>query len=121
MPPSLLERLKQQIVKTREREREPWFKVLEKLAGRIDNDGIERISTQAIFDLLGIQQARRHRGSYIRLAKVMRELGWTGVRMRDMTRGGYLEQVRGYCRDANKPRFGEEAYAKPRSRPRGEP
>jgi hypothetical protein len=39
----------------------------------------------------------------------MRELGWTGVRMRDMTRGGYLEQVRGYCREVNKPRFGEEA------------
>lgn len=31
---------------------------------------------------------------------VMRELGWTPVRVRDLTRGGYKEQVRGYCRDA---------------------
>jgi hypothetical protein len=25
-------------------------------------------------------------------------LGWTAVRVRGLTRGGYLEQVRGYCR-----------------------
>ena len=30
---------------------------------------------------------------------MMAELGWTAVRVRDMTRGGYLEQVRGYCRN----------------------
>ena len=30
----------------------------------------------------------------------MAELGWTAVRVRDLTRGGYKEQVRGYCRDA---------------------
>jgi len=30
----------------------------------------------------------------------MRELGRTPVRVRDLTRGGYKEQVRGYCRDA---------------------
>jgi hypothetical protein len=29
----------------------------------------------------------------------MRDLGWTAVRVRYLTRGGYLEQVRGYCRD----------------------
>jgi hypothetical protein len=28
----------------------------------------------------------------------MAELGWTAVRARDLTRGGYKEQVRGYCR-----------------------
>ena len=27
--------------------------------------------------------------------------GWTPVRVRDLTRGGYKEQVRGYCRDAH--------------------
>jgi len=26
-------------------------------------------------------------------------LGWTAVRVRDLTRGGYKEQVRGYVRD----------------------
>jgi len=29
----------------------------------------------------------------------MAELGWTAVRVRDLTRGGYKEQVRGYARD----------------------
>ena len=29
----------------------------------------------------------------------MAELGWTGVWVRGLTRGGYLEQVRGYCRE----------------------
>ena len=30
------------------------------------------------------------------VAKLMAELGWTAVRVRGLTRGGYLEQVRGY-------------------------
>jgi hypothetical protein len=29
----------------------------------------------------------------------MAELGWTALRVRDLTRGGYKEQVRGYCRE----------------------
>jgi hypothetical protein len=29
---------------------------------------------------------------------LMAELGWTAVRVRDLTRGGYKEQVRGYVR-----------------------
>ena len=33
----------------------------------------------------------------------MTELGWTAVRVRDLTRGGYKEQVRGYCREARSP------------------
>jgi hypothetical protein len=28
----------------------------------------------------------------------MAALGWTAVRVRDLTRGGYKEQVRGYVR-----------------------
>ncbi len=28
------------------------------------------------------------------------QLGWSAVRIRDLTRGGYKEQVRGYCREA---------------------
>lgn len=35
---------------------------------------------------------------YRRLAKLMGELGWTAVRVRGLTRGGYLEQVRGFAR-----------------------
>src|SRR5262249_59087771 len=49
-------------------------------------------------DLLEVPQRKRTAGTYRRLARVMAELGWTVVRVRDLTRGGYLEQVRGWCR-----------------------
>jgi hypothetical protein len=77
---------------------DPWRLPLERLHGRIGDDGIERISTQAVFDHLEVLQRSRGAGASRRLAKLMRELGWTPVRVRDLTRGGYKEQVRGYCR-----------------------
>ena len=39
-------------------------------------------------------------GASRRLAEIMRSMGWMPVRVRDLTRGGYKEQVRGYARDA---------------------
>jgi hypothetical protein len=79
---------------------DPWSLRLERVRGQIGDDGIERISTQAVFDYLEVPQRSRGAGASRRLAKLMRELGWTPVRVRDLTRGGYKEQVRGYCRDA---------------------
>src|SRR5476649_1767705 len=76
----------------------PWKLRLRRVQGKVDYDGHERVSTQTILDLLEIPQNRRTAGTYRLLARVMAELGWTAVRVRDMTRGGYLEQVRGYCR-----------------------
>ena len=35
-------------------------------------------------------------------ASLMSELGWTAVRVRYLTRGGYKEQVRGYVRDSRR-------------------
>jgi hypothetical protein len=69
------------------------------LHGKVGDDGIERISTQEVFDHLETSQRSRGAGACRRLAKLMRELNWTPVRVRDLTRGGYKEQVRGYCRD----------------------
>ena len=34
------------------------------------------------------------------LATLMVELGWSAVRVRDLTRGGFKERVRGYVPDA---------------------
>src|ERR671936_457068 len=82
------------------RNAESWRLPLGRLRGKIGDDGIERISTQAIFDILEISQRNRSAGACRRLARLMAELGWTAVRVRGLTRGGYLEQVRGYCRDA---------------------
>jgi hypothetical protein len=78
----------------------PWRLRLERLRGQVGDDGIERVTTQTVFDVLEVPQRSRRTGACRRLAKLMTELGWTAVRVRGMTRGGYLEQVRGYCRDA---------------------
>ena len=81
------------------RNADPWRVRLERVRGQVGDDGVERISTQTLFDHLEVLQRSRGAGACRRLAQVMRELGWTPVRVRDLTRGGYKEQVRGYCRD----------------------
>ena len=50
--------------------------------------------------LLEVPQRNRTAGTFRCLAKVMAELGWSAVRVRDFNRRGYKEQIRGYCRDA---------------------
>jgi len=80
------------------RDADPWRLPLERVHGKIDFDGLERVSSQTILDMLEVPQRNRRAGTYRRLAKLMAELGWTAVRVRDRTRGGYKEQVRGYCR-----------------------
>jgi hypothetical protein len=77
---------------------DPWRLRLERLRGRVDPDGVERVTTQDVFDVLDVAQSNRTTAACRRLAAVMRELGWTALRVRGLTRGGYLEQVRGYCR-----------------------
>jgi hypothetical protein len=79
---------------------DPWRLPLERVRGKIGDDGIERLTTQTVFDVLEVPQRNRRAGACRRLAKLMTELGWTAVRVRGMTRGAYLEQVRGYARDA---------------------
>jgi hypothetical protein len=83
---------------------DPWRLTLERVHGKIDFfDGLERVSSQTLLDLLEVPQRNRTAGTFRRLSKLMTELGWTVVRVRDLTRGGYKEQVRGYCRDAHNP------------------
>jgi hypothetical protein len=77
----------------------PWRLRLERARGTTGFDGLERISTQTLMDILEVPQRKRTAGAYRHLAKVMAELGWRAVRVRDFTRGGYKEQVRGYVRD----------------------
>lgn len=95
-----LARLHEEQEKIATRNADPWLLLLGRLRGKIDFDGLERVTSQKILDLLEIPQRSRRAPVYRRVAKLMAELGWTAVRVRDMTRGGYLEQVRGYCRDA---------------------
>jgi hypothetical protein len=79
---------------------DPWRLPLERIRGQIDFDGLERVSSQTLLDILEVPQRSRRAPVFRRVAKLMAELGWTAVRVRDLTRGGYKEQVRGYCRDA---------------------
>jgi hypothetical protein len=95
---SLIGRLRAADAELAARNADPWFIRLERARGKLGEDGIERISTQTLFDYLEVRQPNRGAGACRRLASVMRELGWTAVRVRDLTRGGYLENVRGYCR-----------------------
>jgi hypothetical protein len=77
---------------------DPWRLRLERVRGKVGFDGLERISTQTLLDILSVEQRQRTAGAYRHLAKLMTELGWAAVRVRDLTRGGYKEQVRGYVR-----------------------
>jgi hypothetical protein len=80
---------------------DPWLPTLERVRGKVDFfDRLERISSQTLLDLLEVPQRNRTAGTFRRLSKLMTELGWTAIRVRDLTRGGHSEQVRGYCREA---------------------
>ena len=81
------------------RRSDPWRFPLERLKGQIGDDGIERISTQAVFDVLEVLQPRRRAGACRRLAKLMRELGWRPIKARGLNQRGLREQIRGYARD----------------------
>jgi hypothetical protein len=96
---SFMTRLHDAQAKSKARTADPWRLSLERLRGKIGDDGIERITTQLLFDILEVPQRSRGAGACRRLAKLMSELGWMAVRVRGLTRGGYLEQVRGYCRE----------------------
>ena len=99
---SFLERLRREEAKfVADETVDPWRLPLERVRGKINfSDRLERISSQSLLDLLEVPQRSRTAGTFRRLSKLMTELGWSAVRVRDLTRGGYKEQVRGYCRDA---------------------
>jgi hypothetical protein len=78
----------------------PWEAPIQRLRGKIGSDGVERISTQAVFDYLDVPQRERSAVACSTLSKLMQAQGWSPVRFRGITRGGYLDQVRGYAREA---------------------
>ena len=94
---SFRERMREEVAKSAAAESaDPWRLTLERVRGKVDfYDGLERISSQTLLDLLEVPQRNRTAGTYRRLARAMAELGWMAVRVRDLTRGGYREQCRG--------------------------
>jgi hypothetical protein len=85
--------------KARKDAADPWRARLEKLKGKVWDDDVERIATQAVFDYLDLPQGMRTAQACHRLAKIMTELGWTPIRARGLNRSGYRDQVRGWARD----------------------
>jgi hypothetical protein len=81
---------------------DPWLAPLQRVRGKVEFDGLERVSSQTLLDVLEIPMRSRTAGTYRRLAKLMAELGWTAVRVRDLNRGGWKEQIRGYVRGARR-------------------
>jgi hypothetical protein len=79
-------------------EKDPWEPKLRRLKGRIGHDGVERISTNDVFDFLEIPM-RRRQSETVRLSRVMRKLGWSNIRARGLSPGSYRERVRGYARE----------------------
>ena len=94
---SLLERLREARAEL-EAPADPWLAPLQRVRGKVEFDGMERVSSQHLLDMLEVPQRSRTAGTYRRLARLMAELDWMAVRVRDLTRGGYKEQVRGYVR-----------------------
>jgi len=98
---SFLERMKAAAAELETAEHvHPWRLRLERVRGTTGFDGLERVSTQTLMDILGVPQRQRTAGNYRHLARVMAELGWTAVRVRDFNRRGFKEQCRGFVRDA---------------------
>jgi hypothetical protein len=77
---------------------DPWEPTLRKLKGRIAPDGVERTSTNDVFDALEIPMRRRP-SLTVRLSRVMRHLGWTSIRARGLNPSSYRDRVRGYARE----------------------
>ena len=94
---SLLQKLRSERLEA-ERPADPWLAPLQRVRGKVEFDGHERVSSQTVLDLLEVPQRQRTAGTFRRLAKLLAGLGWAPVRVRDLTRGGYKEQVRGYVR-----------------------
>jgi len=79
---------------------DPWLAPLQRVRGKVEFDGMERLSSQTLLDLLEVPQRSRTAGTFRRLAKLMAELGWAPVRVRDFNGRGFREQIRGYVRHA---------------------
>ena len=97
---SFREKLRQGREEVRARNADPWRLRLEGIRGKVGDDGIERVSSQAALDLLDVPQRGRGAGACRRLAKLMRGLGWHPIKARGLTPTGVRDQIRGWARDS---------------------
>lgn len=76
----------------------PWLPLLKKLKGQRGVDGLERITTDRVFESLGIPPVQRTPQAAKSICQMMTNLGWSPTRVRAATSRGRASRVRGYCR-----------------------
>lgn len=81
---------------------DPWRRQLKAVRGNVGSDGVERLSTDAIFDVLDLPIFKRTPEAAKRVKAIMTCLGWTPVRARYLTSNGHRSRVRGYARMAER-------------------
>lgn len=77
---------------------DPWADTLRSIKGKIGTDGVNRIATDAIFDVLDLPRLQRTPEAGKRIKTIMLAFGWTAVRSRHVTSRGRAARVRGYAR-----------------------
>lgn len=77
---------------------DPWSIRIGAARGKLGDDGVERIATHTLFDILEVPQRSRTPAAGRRLANIMRGFGWSPIRARGLTPGGFKDQVRGWAR-----------------------
>jgi hypothetical protein len=75
---------------------DPWTDALQKIRGETGSDGVDRIATEAVFDVLDLPRFQRTPEAGKRIKTIMLELGWVPVRARHVTSRGRAARVRGY-------------------------
>src|SRR5260370_30038387 len=65
-----------------EQSADPWLAPLQRVRGKVEFDGHERVSTQTLLDVIDVPQRSRTPGTFRRLAKLMAQLVWGAVRVR---------------------------------------
>ena len=63
-----------------EQSADPWRMPLERVGGQVGDDGIERITTQLLFDILEVPQRSRGAGACRRLAEAGHFYQWASPR-----------------------------------------
>src|ERR1700720_2008089 len=58
---------------------DPWAPMLRKVKGKVGQDGVERIATADVFDILEVAMGARS-AQTVRLSRLMRQLGWQNIR-----------------------------------------
>jgi hypothetical protein len=76
---------------------DPWLVTLRAVKGHVGADGIERISTYDVFEILEVP-VRRRSGLTVRLTRLMRGLGWANIRAHGLNSHSYRDRVRGFAR-----------------------